>query len=355
MVLLRSASHYKTAGLIALIAGLFLLCDGSPPRAGDSIRIAAVGDVMLGTEDRLPEGGGANLFDSCRKLIKQSDVAFFNYEGTLSNVGRSKKETASGKNYAFRTPPGYGLFLAEAGFNLASIANNHINDFGPEGKQMTIETLRRNGIAFSGPPGMTASLNVRGLRVAMAAFAPYLHSHYLLDIPKAERIVARLVRNNDIVIVSMHAGKEGEDAVRTPREMELFHGEERGEVVRFAHAMIDAGADLVLGHGPHVPRAMEVYKRRLIAYSLGNFCTMMRFNVSGKAGFAPLLLVELAPDGRLIDGRVVSFVQVYGRPLKRDPSNQAAKLIHELGQLDFPSSNALNAQGNLIKINNDLP
>ncbi|MBW2091003.1 MAG: CapA family protein, partial [Deltaproteobacteria bacterium] len=322
---------------------------------GDSIRVAAVGDIMLGTEDRLPEGGCANLFDACKTYLKSSDIAFFNYEGTLSSVGQTKKKTASGQSFAFRTPPSYGRFLAEAGFNLASIANNHINDFGLEGKRMTMETLQRYRIAFSGPPGKIARLNVRGVRVAMVAFAPYAHSYYLLDIPAAKRLVAGLSRKNDIVIVSMHAGKEGEEAVRTPREMEFYYGEKRGEVVKFARAMIDSGADLVLGHGPHVPRAMEVYQGRLIAYSLGNFCTMMRFNVSGRSGFAPLLLAELDPGGRLVGGRIVSFLQVYGRPLKPDPLYQAAGLIHELGQLDFPSSNAVDKTGRLIVSDNDLP
>ncbi len=345
---------FKPVIFFIFITGLVFFMDCSPVPAGDVIKVAAVGDVMLGTEDRLPEGGCASLFDACKTYLKSSDIAFFNYEGTLSNVGQTKKETSSGLSFAFRTPSRYGRFLARAGFNLASIANNHINDFGPEGKRMTMETLKRYGIAFSGPPGEIAHLNIRGVRVAMIAFAPYVHSYYLLDIPAAEHLVARLADKNDIVIVSMHAGKEGEEATRTPREMEFYYGEKRGEVVRFARVMIDAGADLVLGHGPHVPRAMEVYKGRLIAYSLGNFCTMMRFNVSGKAGFAPLLLAELAPNGRLVGGRVISFLQVYGRPLKRDPLNQAARLIHELGRLDFPASSAVDAEGRLAGRNNNL-
>ncbi|MBW2086778.1 MAG: CapA family protein, partial [Deltaproteobacteria bacterium] len=196
--------------------------------------------------------------------------------------------------------------------------------------------------------GVTASITVRGVRVVMVAFAPYLHSHYLIDVQRAKRIVADLARENDIVIVSMHAGAEGGEAVRTPRQMEFFHGEKRGEVVKFARAVVDAGADLVLGHGPHVPRAMEVYKKRLIAYSLGNFCTMMRFNVSGAAGYAPLLLAELDLTGRLTDGRIVSFIQVYGHPPRLDPLSQAARLIHRLGRLDFPESNAVDAEGCLI-------
>ena len=335
---------YRFIILLVFIMGLVLLHPSLTP-AKDVLKIAAVGDVMLRTKEPLTEEEGSHLFSACRGLLKSSDVAFFNYEGVLTSLETSERETVEGKEFVFKAPPGYGKFLAMAGFNMASIANNHINDFDLEGKEETMETFGKLGITFSGPPGILAHLDVRGLKVVMIAFAPYYHSHYLLDIKAARKLVSRLAGKNDIVIVSMHGGSEGEEAVRTPLEMEFYLEEERGELVKFARTMIDAGADLVLGHGPHVPRAMEVYKGRLIAYSLGNFRTLKGIRISGRTGYAPLLLAELDRTGRLTGGRVISFIQSYGRPFRRDPRNQAARLIHELGVLDFPDSNALDKQG----------
>ena len=99
--------------------------------------------------------------------------------------------------------------------------------------------------------------------------------------------MAQLAATHDIVIVSFHGGAEGNGAEMLPFAREIFAGEDRGNVVEFAHAMVDAGADLVLGHGPHVVRPMELYRDRLIAYSLGNFATYYGISVEGIRGIAP--------------------------------------------------------------------
>jgi len=341
------------AGLVILVMvmGLIHVQTGWAAQGGaerEVIRVAAVGDVMMGTENLLPADGGESLFTEATPYLRQGDVVFCNHEGTLADNGEPTKITDSGKNYCFRTPPHYARFLAEAGFNVVSVANNHINDYGPEARQMTMETLARYGLVYSGPPGTLARLNIRGTKVVMVAFHSSAHSHWLNDIPEAVRLVSGLSKDNDLVIVSFHGGAEGEGAIRTPGEMEYFYGEPRGEVVKFSRAVVEAGADLVLGHGPHVPRAMEVHRGRLIAYSLGNFCTGRGISVKGDAGLAPLLLAELAPDGSLAGGRVVSFFQAYGRPPVLDPQNRAARLIHQLGRLDFPQSNAVAEDGSLI-------
>jgi poly-gamma-glutamate capsule biosynthesis protein CapA/YwtB (metallophosphatase superfamily) len=309
----------------------------------ETIRVAAMGDIMMGTDNMLPTDGGAGLFAEVTPFLKDADVVFGNLEGTLSNQGRTHKT-----KYAFRTPPEYGRHLEAAGFNMMSIANNHINDFGDIAKQQTIETLERHGIAWSGPPGTVARKTVNGLKVAMIAFHASPTSNYLLDIPGAERMVAKEAATNDIVIVSFHGGAEGQDHIHTPRAMERYLGEQRGEVVRFSRAVIDAGADLVIGHGPHVPRAVEIYRDRLIAYSLGNFCTERGINVKGYTGYAPLLLVDLKPDGRVSGGRVVSFLQTFAQPPKLDGEERAAKLMYELGVADFPDSNAVGPTGDLV-------
>ena len=312
------------------------------------IKIAAVGDIMMGTEKLLPEDDGQGSFKAPLKYFKQCDIVFGNQEGTLTDRGKNTKVSKSGRSYSFKTPPHYGKYLQEAGFNMMSIANNHINDYGPEGRKMTIETLDKYGISWSGPPGTVATRTVRGLKIAMIAFYSGSGSHQLKNIPQAKKLVAKLAKANDIVMVSFHGGAEGRKYTHTPRQMEVFLGEQRGEVVKFSRAVIDAGADLVIGHGPHVPRAMEVYKDRLIAYSLGNFCTGKGINVQDVSGYAPLLLAELDREGRLTGGRIISFTQGFGQHPKLDSKKRAARLIHQLGAEDFPESNAVGPEGELI-------
>jgi Bacterial capsule synthesis protein PGA_cap len=156
----------------------------------------------------------------------------------------------------------------------------------------------------------------------------------LLDIAAAASFVAALAAEHDIVIVSFHGGAEGPDALHLSDGMELFHDEERGDLIAFAHAVIEAGADLVLGHGPHVPRALEVYDDRLIAYSLGNFATALGISIEGNKGIAPILLVTLSGDGRFRAGRIVSVHQV--RPIgpQLDPDGAAFALIRQLSVED---------------------
>jgi len=122
--------------------------------------------------------------------------------------------------------------------------------------------------------------------VALIAFAPFANANDMLDMEQAAQTIEALAGRSDVVIVSMHAGAEGEEALRLPFAHEYYHGEDRGDSVAFAHRLIDAGADLIIGHGPHVPRALELYRDRLIAYSLGNFCTYYGIRITGLNGLA---------------------------------------------------------------------
>jgi hypothetical protein len=332
--------------VLALLTAVLMRSPGAA--AQEVIKIAAMGDIMMGTENLLPADGGVSLFAEVKPKLAGADIIFGNLEGPLTDRGSPTKVAQAGRAYCFRTPPDYARFLKEAGFNLVSIANNHVNDYGPEGKAQTIDILESHGMAWSGPPGTVARLEVRGLKVAMVAFHTSSHCNWVNDIPGAKQMVSNVAKTHDIVMVSFHAGAEGLKALHVPDGPETFYGEDRGDLRRFSHAVVEAGADLVVGHGPHVPRAMEVYQGRLIAYSLGNFCTGKGISVKGEAGLAPLLLVELDASGRLTGGRIVSFLQTFGQPPELDSANQAAKLIHRLGQEDFPKTNAVNAQGNLV-------
>jgi hypothetical protein len=240
--------------------------------------------------------------------------------------------------YLFRSPARYAAHLSEAGFTVMSLANNHARDFGEEGRDSSMAALQSNGILHSGRDGDVASWAVGEIKVALIAFAPFKGAHDLLNIPAAASRIRALADNHEIVIVSMHAGGESGDVLRIPFETEYFRGENRGDVVRFAHSAVDAGADLVLGHGPHVPRAMEIYQDRLIAYSLGNFATYYGIRVTGDNGLAPLLVAELDDRGRFLGGSLHSFRQRRpGGPVS-DSSAEAFRLIERLSREDFPES-----------------
>ena len=150
--------------------------------------------------------------------------------------------------------------------------------------------------------------------------------------------MASVKAEHDIILVSFHGGAEGLDALHIPFANEFYYNEDRGDVVAFAHAVIDAGADLVVGHGPHVPRALELYRGRLIAYSLGNFCTYYGISVVGLKGLAPVLRVTLTDEGEFVEGQIISARQQRTLGPIPDPSNEAARLMKRLTEADFPNT-----------------
>ncbi len=316
------------------------------------IEVAAVGDLMLGTdypEPRLPPPG-LDLLGPAAPLLRAADIAVGNLEGVILAGGEPAKACADpARCWLFRMPPGTEHLLAAAGFDALSLANNHARDFGEAGRAATMAALDAAGIRHSGAEGDVASWTVKGRRVAFIAFAPFRGAHNLLDLEAAIALVAELAAAHDIVVVSMHAGAEGAGAGHLPFAEEFYHGEHRGDVVAFARAMVVAGADLVLGHGPHVPRALELHSGRLIAYSLGNFCTYWGVNVQGPNGLAPLLLVRLDGEGRFLGGRIVSFRQRRPHGPLPDPAGGAARRMGDLARADLPQTGVVPAPDGTLR------
>jgi hypothetical protein len=316
---------------------------GRPPAPEPSIVVAAVGDVMLGstfpdeTGGLLPPNDGSGLLAEVTPLIAAADVGFGNLEGPLLDGGVSEKCKASksGRCFAFRVPTRYGRHLQVAGFDVMSVANNHVGDFGDEGRASTRTVLERHGIRYSGAPGEVARFEVRGTRVALVAFSVSAGTNDLRDLDGAARIVSDLARDADVVIVSFHGGAEGADRQHVPEGAEEFYGENRGDLRAFARAVVDAGADLVIGHGPHVVRGMEVYKGRLVAYSLGNFATYGGMNLSGPNGLTLVLEARVATDGAFLGGRLHPAKQERPGGPKLDPAGTVIPLVRRLSQEDF--------------------
>jgi len=308
----------------------------------DSVCIAAVGDIMLGTsypdKRTLPPNGARNSFKNVLAEFKNADITFGNLEGTLLDTGAPAhyKMHLLSKAYLFRMPGSYATVLKDAGFNVLSLANNHIGDFGDKGRVSTMKVLDSIGINYGGQLSHPSSIfKINGITYGFCAFAPNANTLPLLHLENARKIIRDLKSRCDIVIVSFHGGAEGKQFEHVPFKMESFFKEKRGNVNAFAHNAIDAGADLVFGNGPHVCRGMEMYKNRLIAYSLGNFCTYRCISVAGVCGLAPVLKVYVNKKGEFLRGQLIANMQTHDKGLQPDTLNRAIARIKKLTEADF--------------------
>jgi len=359
--------------LLALFVGGPALSVGGPsgPRLGTGVEaeaapteaeaaptvisIAAVGDMMIGTDyprNHLPDDDGVSFFAHVTPTLSAADIAIGNLEGTLVDGGEPASKCKNmNACYLFRSPTRYAQHFRNAGFDVLSLANNHARDFGEEGRTSTMRALDAVGIHHSGRRGEFASFEVKGLSIAVLAYAVTQESNLLHDYELAEQTVASFAASHDIVIVTFHGGAEGASMMHVPFAEEEYFGEPRGDVARFSRSMVDAGADLVLGHGPHVVRGMERYKDRLIAYSLGNFATYYGISVQGVKGVAPILIATLDELGRFVAGEIVSTVQLRPDGPSIDNQHRALNLIRGLSTEDFKNPGlTFTTDGQLVPI-----
>jgi poly-gamma-glutamate capsule biosynthesis protein CapA/YwtB (metallophosphatase superfamily) len=305
------------------------------------ITVTAVGDIMMGTDypsPKLPKKDGRFLFEASKEILKQGDIVFGNLEGPLHEKGSPSKKIKDKESYVFRTPPRYVKNLVDAGFNVVSLANNHAGDFGYPGMVSTKKVLKAEGIKYSSKSGEVAEFEIKGVKIGLVALSFGSPPRSIVYPEKALEEIEALSKKYDLLILSIHGGKEGGAALETKNEFEYFLDEPRGNLIQFAHEAVGRGADLILGHGPHVPRAMEIYQDRLIAYSLGNFCTYEGMSLGKEKGYAPLLWMELGKTGEFIRGKIYSFIQVPPGGPRMDEQERAYTLIKQLSQEDFPET-----------------
>ena len=307
------------------------------------ISIISVGDIMPGTnypsEKYLPSDC-SSLFDPVRDVLVDADVTIGNLEGVFSSVGGTPKNCKNPETcYVFRMPDEYAECIKDAGFDILGTANNHVNDFGITGRKNTARQLKKSGFKFAGFRSHPFTIyETKGVKIGFCSFAPHTGTMNFKDYEEASRLVEKLSASTDLVVVNFHSGAEGKDHQHITREDEVFLGHNRGNVYLFSRKMIDAGADLVVGHGPHVVRALDFYKGKLIAYSLGNFCTYARFNLSGPNANAPALKVWLSEKGEFKKARIFSFSQYgEGGPVP-DPDGQAIIRMRYLTEIDIPEA-----------------
>jgi hypothetical protein len=309
---------------------------GAPSSAlAAPVSISAVGDIIMGSTPRLPPDDGRHLFDGVTEQVTGA-VALANMDQTLTdNATVSKCGATSSDCYAFRTPPGYAEWMHEAGFTIINLANNHSHDFGDAGLRDTQAALTAHGLLSTGMPGEITVQQAGPVRIAILGFAPYAWAQSLLDIPAAQQLVRQAATQADLVLVTIHAGAEGADKAHVRPGTETFLGENRGDPMAFSRAVIDAGADAVLGSGPHVLRGMQWYRGRLIAYSLGNFVGYHTLSISGPLGVGGILTIHLAPDGTWRGGHLTGTQMIAPGVPQIDPSQQAVALVGDLSRTDF--------------------
>lgn len=307
-----------------------------------ALTVQAVGDVMLGSnfpgEYYFPQGMNAYLHGALNIFRTPGTFNLINLEGTLGGGDADAKDcgaSALKSCFVFRMPPQTADILKEANIHVANMANNHSNDFGSNGRAATLKELQRVGVQAVGQSS-AAFADTPSQRVRVIGCSFHVGSlHCTHDQARIEGLIEEGKSNGLRVIMSAHWGAEGMKHAHVTRKDEVYLGGARGNPWKLAHRWVDLGADLVIGHGPHIPRAMELYKGRLIAYSLGNFATFGAFNVREWNGLAPLLQVELEDNGQLRAGRIYSFRQSKQVPLTLDPDNRAFQVIRQLTQEDF--------------------
>jgi len=286
-------SHLKK-----IIAGFALLCSlfsFSPSKTEESKTTKMIfgGDVMLGyfMDDFLSKGG--DPFSNLEPIIKNADVAFCNLEAPFTSRGKKLE-----KKFNFRVPSERVKYLKEAGFDIVSLANNHICDYGSNGLEDTLYELDKTSISYCGA-GMSVKearkmsiIEKNGIKFAFLAYTTTQPSEMYAGEKKpgvayanAEWIkedVSKAKNLSDIVLVSLHSGIEKSH----------YPTEKQKELSRLA---IDSGADIVIGHHPHVIQGIEVYNKRVIAYSLGNL--VFGGSKSGKVKESILLEINFNESG----------------------------------------------------------
>ena len=339
----------------ALAAAGLLLLAAPPAGAGQAVTVSWVGDMSFSRAHGLPAKPDS-VFAPVRSALA-ADLVTGNLEGTLGRGGPSKCGGGRPNCHAFQAPPSYAGVFRRAGFEMLNMANNHSRDFGTTGLRQTERALSDAGIARTGLRGRVRVMEANGIRVAFLGFAPYAWAGPLLDIPaargevkaaraaalraaaarrrRAARTVASAAARADVVIVFVHAGAEGSGATHVPHGRETAFGENRGETRRFARTMIDAGADAVLGSGPHVLRGIQCHRGKPIAYSLGNFAGYRTLSTSGVLSLSGVLRVRIGSDGRFLGGRLVPVrLERPGVP-RIDSKRRSIALVRRLSRQDF--------------------
>jgi poly-gamma-glutamate capsule biosynthesis protein CapA/YwtB (metallophosphatase superfamily) len=308
----------------------------SPTRSTEkAVHIIFGGDIVLGNSfvvENIPKDWEERYFMGVRSTLKSADLLIGNLEQALTEHKATSKNTGSGRAFAFRSPPHYADLLFQEGFKILNIANNHAYDFGETGFKDTYNHLHQAGIAVAGIKNTTAKVSLQGLNLAVLGFTYSNRFNTIFDLEDDAELVRKAKADGSYVIATFHAGAEGSPAIWHDDEEEEFLGENRGNTVAFSRAMIDAGADIVVGHGPHVLRAVECYKGKPIIYSLGNYVGVGGLSAKNFAAVSALLDISVSPDGGLQTINLLPLRFNEQKLPQIDPQEYGTRLVNYLGK-----------------------
>lgn len=246
--------------------------NGKPTEGPVTITVSSIGDCTLGTDENFNRSTSLNayydtqgpdyFFENVRSILEADDLSIVNMEGTLT-----EETTRAEKKFAFKGPPEYVKILSGSSVEAANLANNHSKDYGTQSFDDTVENLTNAGIATFGYEEV-ALLEIKGIKVGLTGIYE-LAEHLEKKQQVKENIAALKEAGAQIIIVNFHWGIEREYFPNSTQK-------------QLAHLAIDEGADLVIGHHPHVLQGIEKYNGKYIAYSLGNFCFGGNKNPSDK-------------------------------------------------------------------------
>ena len=315
-----------------------------------TVSITWVGDMTFGMLNAWPPDGTGSLLDDVRPYL-HSSLTVGNLESVLGEEPVTKCSPGETDCYEFEAPPSTAADLRHDGFAAVNVANNHTMDAGVAGEASTDAALRAAGLAWTGRPGQITYLTRKGIKIALLGFGPWPYDANALDIPAAQALVRTAKRHAQLVIVLEHLGGEGPTYRHVQPGEEYFLGQDRGNSIAFTHAVIDAGADLVMGSGPHVLRGMQWYHQHLIAYSVGNFSGYNTLGLDSYTSVSAILHVTLTASGAFVRGSITPLrLAAPGIP-QRDPAKTAVSFVNTLSQRDFGGNGAvrLTAGGRIEK------
>lgn len=310
---------------------------GSPPA---TVTVTWVGDMTFGMLNAWPPDGTGSLLDNVRPYL-HSDLTVGNLESVLGDDPVTKCSPGETNCFQFEAPPYTATDLRHDGFAAVNVANNHTMDAGLAGEASTDAALRAAGLLWTGRPGQITYLTRKGVKIALLGFAPWSYDADALDIPAAQALVRTARQHAQLVIVVEHLGGEGPTYRHVKPGEEYFLGQDRGNSIAFTHAVIDAGADLVMGSGPHVIRGMQWYHHHLIAYSLGNFSGYNTLGLDEYTSVSGILHVTLTASGSFVRGSITPLQLVAPGIPEHDPARQAISFVNTLSQEDFGGNGAV--------------
>nr|WP_272879029.1 CapA family protein [Clostridium sp. Cult2] len=311
------------------------------------------GDVMMdgSIKRQIDRNGYAYPWEKVRNYFQSSDLSIVNLETSITTRGKKWPE----KEYNFRSYPETLKPMKEAGIDVVTLANNHTLDYGFEGLMDTLNHLEKNEIAYAGGGRnkrealMGTVIEREGVKIGIISFSRVIpdvkwyatdkklglvgaYDGYTKDMMKR---IEELKKEVDIVILSIHWGKEG-------------NVEPRPEEIAVARKAIDMGADIVMGHHPHVLQGIEVYKGKPIFYSLGNFV----FGSKNDLNRTTMIGQVIIEDKKIDRIKIIPCTIINGRPIPVDDEKKREKIDY-IKALSSPLKTSISEDG-IIEINDNI-